>query len=357
MKKLIAFALLLISGPLGHAQTPGHPQQTGERVLLVNGYDMHCNHHALVGSQMRLYLTPGDSSYIDLRPEEIIGFETLPSHRPKPAAPATSVHPAPAKRLVHPSPKQEMPADPTAQPAAKPSQQSRAATKMSSADLHEMLAEAAEQHNLDADLLASVVKVGSDGNIYAVSRDGAMGLMQLKPATCKDHGALNCFQPDENLRAGSAYLSELLMRYHDNIALALAAYHAGPEAVDKYQGIPPEHETRVYVAQVIHEFNRRGLSRLSQAQQPTPHLAPIPRAIPMPRARASLSARCSSGHWISGNIDDGKYIHLEDESIWEVAGGDTVDSALWLETDSITVCDGKLINTDENESVEATRIK
>jgi soluble lytic murein transglycosylase-like protein len=69
------------------------------------------------------------------------------------------------------------------------------------------------------------------------------------------------FQPDENVRGGSAYLDALLTQYHDNLALALAAYNAGPEAVDKYHGIPPYRETRAYVARVIHEFNRRVLAR------------------------------------------------------------------------------------------------
>jgi hypothetical protein len=75
-----------------------------------------------------------------------------------------------------------------------------------------------------------------------------------------------------------------------------------------------------------------------------------PRVLPRP------TGSCSSGHWISDNIDDGKYIKLDDGSLWEVNVVDTVDSALWLEMDDITVCNGKLINTDDKESVEARRI-
>jgi len=85
--------------------------------------------------------------------------------------------------------------------------------------------------------------------------------MQLMPGTASDLGVQDSFKPDENVRGGSAYLDALLVRYHDNVALALAAYNAGPQAVDKYHGIPPYHETRVYVARVIHEFNRRVLAR------------------------------------------------------------------------------------------------
>jgi soluble lytic murein transglycosylase-like protein len=74
-------------------------------------------------------------------------------------------------------------------------------------------------------------------------------------------GVADSFAPDQNVRGGTAYLDWLLTRYHDNIVLALAAYNAGPEAVDRYHGIPPYHETRVYVARVVHEFNRRVAAR------------------------------------------------------------------------------------------------
>ncbi|MGD0632098.1 MAG: tetratricopeptide repeat protein [Terracidiphilus sp.] len=76
-----------------------------------------------------------------------------------------------------------------------------------------------------------------------------------------------------------------------------------------------------------------------------------------PRAPPRAGVECSTGHWISDKMDDGKYIKLENGSVWEVQGADTVDSTLWLEMDEITVCTGKLINTDEHESVEAKRIK
>jgi soluble lytic murein transglycosylase-like protein len=91
--------------------------------------------------------------------------------------------------------------------------------------------------------------------------------MQLMPGTAAELGVENSFKPDQNVRGGSAYLDALLIRYHDKLALALAAYNAGPAAVDKYHGIPPYHETRAYVARVIHEFNRRVLAREAQAKQ------------------------------------------------------------------------------------------
>jgi soluble lytic murein transglycosylase-like protein len=106
-----------------------------------------------------------------------------------------------------------------------------------------------------------VVKAESGGAVRATSRAGASGLMQLMPGTAQQLGVADSFAPDQNVRGGTAYLDALLTRFHDNIALALAAYNAGPEAVDRYHGIPPYHETRVYVARVVHEFNRRVSAR------------------------------------------------------------------------------------------------
>lgn len=211
------------------------PAFSAERVLLANGFDMRCDHHAQVGSVIRLYMSHGETSYLDVRPDEIRSFEAVSDPPPQAVAPA--------------------PANP------------KADAKLSPVDLRQMLAEAGQQHNLDIDLLASVVKAESNGNARAVSRAGARGLMQLMPKTATQEGVSDSFRPDQNVRGGSAYLDELLVRYHDNLALALAAYNAGPAAVDKYHGIPPYHETRAYVARVIHEFNRRVLAREAQTHQ------------------------------------------------------------------------------------------
>jgi soluble lytic murein transglycosylase-like protein len=130
-----------------------------------------------------------------------------------------------------------------------------------------MLTKAGQDHNLDVDLLASLVKAESGGNSSAVSRTGARGLMQLMPGTAKSLGVRDSFEPEQNVSGGSTYLDAQLTRYHNNLALALAAYNAGPEAVDRYHGVPPYRETRAYVARVIHEFNLRVRAREAEAKR------------------------------------------------------------------------------------------
>lgn len=216
----------------------------GELITLSNGFAIRCDHHVSMGGHVRLYLSVSEENYIEFRPEEIA---TVEDARDQPQTAETTA--------------------PAADSAA--ASDSTQETRLSAADLSEMLAKAGHEHNLDADLLASLVRAESGGNAHAVSRVGARGLMQLMPATAKNLGVENSFKPDENVRGGSTYLDALLTRYHDNLALALAAYNAGPEAVDRYHGIPPYRETQAYVARVIHEFNRRVLAREAQARQAT----------------------------------------------------------------------------------------
>lgn len=227
------FLLFAIAAFAGAVTSP--LSRAAEQVTLRNGFALRCDHHAQIDGHIRVYLSSGEENYIELAPDEIAGFEKIPTPTPSAA---------------------QIPAPPQSAPS-----------KLTQADLREMLARAGNMHNLDVDLLASVVKAESDGNTRAVSPAGAEGLMQLMPATANSLGVHDRFQPDQNVGGGSAYLDALLTRYHDNLSLALAAYNAGPEAVDKYHGIPPYHETRVYVARVIHEFNRRVLARETAPRQ------------------------------------------------------------------------------------------
>ncbi len=131
----------------------------------------------------------------------------------------------------------------------------------------ELIAENAQQNGVRADLVRAVVQVESAFNPFARSVKGALGLMQLMPATIRQYGVTNPFDPVQNIRAGVAYLRDLLDRYQNNESLALAAYNAGPGAVDKYgQSVPPYRETKNYVAHINQISGRplelRGASRI-----------------------------------------------------------------------------------------------
>jgi soluble lytic murein transglycosylase-like protein len=108
----------------------------------------------------------------------------------------------------------------------------------------------AAQSGLSPKLVGAVIEVESHGDPSAVSATGAAGLMQLMPDTALSYGVSNRFDPEDNVMAGSRYLRDLLARYHDNLSLALAAYNAGPGAVDAHRGMPSFPETRAYVARV-----------------------------------------------------------------------------------------------------------
>lgn len=114
-----------------------------------------------------------------------------------------------------------------------------------------LITEHARLNGVRPDLVRAVVQVESAYNPYARSPKGATGLMQLMPATAQQFGVKNAFNPEENVRAGVAYLRDLLNRYRNNEELALAAYNAGPNAVDKYgENVPPYAETQNYVSRI-----------------------------------------------------------------------------------------------------------
>ena len=215
------------------ALLPAATAHAAERLTLTNGFDVVCDHHALVDGRVRVYPKATVPDYFELGPDAIRTVEMIPDAPAEPAAERAS--------QIEIQKPVAMPAD----------------TRLTSADLRQLLAKAGLEHNVDVDLLASVVKAESGGNARAISHAGAQGLMQLMPGTAHQLGVTDSFSPNENLRGGTAYLDSLLTRYHDNIVLALAAYNAGPESVDRYHGVPPYRETRAYVARVIHEFNRR----------------------------------------------------------------------------------------------------
>jgi soluble lytic murein transglycosylase-like protein len=113
-----------------------------------------------------------------------------------------------------------------------------------------MIVTHASHHGVRPELVRAVIQTESAFNPYARSAKGALGLMQLMPDTANELGVFNPFDPAENIRGGVAYLRQLLDRYSNNEELALAAYNAGPRAVDRYGAVPPYRETKNYVARV-----------------------------------------------------------------------------------------------------------
>lgn len=202
-----------------------------EIAVLRNGFEIRHATHVQNGENTRLYLEAApEAGYVDIPTEEIVGFR----HDDAPAVP--------------------LPAATASEPATSP-------------DWRSMVSVASERHQVDADLISSVIHAESNFNPLARSPKGAQGLMQLMPGTASRLGVENPFQPAANIDAGTRYLRELLLLYNDDIVKALAAYNAGPDRVAQYHGIPPYPETRAYVARVVREFNSKKLASQKQMAQ------------------------------------------------------------------------------------------
>lgn len=175
------------------------------------------------GATTRLYLSPEKSSFVDVRTSDIAGYEPVPAEiipqAPNPVSPPLT--------------------------------------------LAEIIREASDKTSLDEDLLYSVIKAESGSNTRAVSAKGAQGLMQLMPKTARSLGVQDAFDPRDNVNGGSRYLHEMLVRFHFDLAKALGAYNAGPEAVEKYHSVPPYRETRLYVSRIIKDYNHKKLAQIA----------------------------------------------------------------------------------------------
>ncbi len=119
-----------------------------------------------------------------------------------------------------------------------------------------IIKQVAEKFDVDPSLVTAVIKAESDFNHAAISGKGAKGLMQIMPETASILNLREPFNPEENIMAGTRYLSLMLERFNENKTLALAAYNAGPETVEAYRGVPPFQETRNFVRRVLNYYKQ-----------------------------------------------------------------------------------------------------
>lgn len=124
----------------------------------------------------------------------------------------------------------------------------------SKSQIMDMVSKISQKHGVDEKLVKALIKQESGFNPDAKSKAGAMGLMQLMPSTAKGLGVTDAYNPVQNVDGGVRYLKSMLQKYNGNVILALAAYNAGPGAVDKYDGVPPYKETQNYVRNILANY-------------------------------------------------------------------------------------------------------
>lgn len=126
-----------------------------------------------------------------------------------------------------------------------------------SSDYDQLIEAASKKYNISSNIIKAVIKAESGFNSTAVSRTGAMGLMQLMPGTAEALGVNDAFDPRENIDGGARYLKDMLSEFGGNLELALAAYNAGPNSVRKYGGVPPYEETQNYVKNIMFSLKNK----------------------------------------------------------------------------------------------------
>lgn len=139
----------------------------------------------------------------------------------------------------------------------KPSSVSSAEKKYSRAEINDIISEISSKHGVSEKLISALIKQESGYNPTIVSKAGATGLMQLMPSTAESLGVTDSKDPVQNVDGGVRYLKSLMKKYNGNLILSLAAYNAGPGAVDKYGGVPPYKETQNYVKNILANYLKK----------------------------------------------------------------------------------------------------
>jgi hypothetical protein len=206
------------------------------RSLEVTGYRM---------SDARIVLRLSTGGEVSMPASDVLEIRRQPHEEPP--APPVAPPQVPAPQLAD-----SVPAGPASITAAAPGEPLLPIGGVfDPGALHEMAGKIARRHGVDEALVHAVIQVESRYDPFAVSPRGAMGLMQLMPRTAERFAVTNAFDPVQNVDGGVRYLKELLARYSGQVRLALAAYNAGEEAVERHGGIPPYRETVDYVKRVL----------------------------------------------------------------------------------------------------------
>jgi hypothetical protein len=251
------------------------PCFAGEVAVLKNGFSIRHERREIVGEVTRLYVTADGASFVDVPTMEIEHFEPAPQEAASGSRlPASGKSPLLAKYARNGAP------------------------SSGPLDLNEVVNSASGRYRLDPDLVNSVIKAESGFNVRAVSPKGAQGLMQLMPGTASQLGVPNAFDPQANVEGGTKYLRELLERYNFDLVKALAAYNAGPQRVEQFGGVPPYHETRVYVARIVKDFNKKKAAQEKAASA----------------ARAGASKHASTKGPTSSNAQDSSLVQAKARS-------------------------------------------
>lgn len=269
----------------------------GQIANLRNGFSIHFDRKEQSAKSTRLFTSTG---YLDIATDQITSFEEdeTPVAPEPPAAAAAATHIA-NPPLVNKAAVNQPLAKPLlqAQPAAINKLAASPNTATTAFDLEQVVREASNKNRLDPDFVSSVIMAESNFKTHAVSKKGALGLMQLMPATAAELGVADPFDPRANVEAGTAHLSALLDRYNNDPIKALAAYNAGAHRVKQYNGVPPYRETRAYINKIVRDFNAKKRAQMKAAaatNASAPAKVAGPKPVKKPKPQQASVAKSAS---------------------------------------------------------------